>query len=631
MALSTLPNEILLKVSSQLSVDDLKECLKVNHEWYHRFRSATFRNVHFKSKKQWRTFYRKISNDRTFGFYINGIALAKLGMAKEDFYQLPVYCPNLEYISFNPKLWCYFGSFSSHSNIKSWKKLRSVPSMQRLQITEPIIKTLGHQFTCLDLGIDLFDEWREVEKEKSILKLLRYTPNLHSLSLNNNSNPTLSSLASTANHPYVLSMNEFESIHSYCPQLSSLKLLGFRSYWQQNDSIISINATELLDLAVDMTIDSPDILCYFSKKYPRIRHLTLNLKLFEPRSNRMVIPPENSRMKAAFGFLANGFPHLKTLSTKFDEKYLPGDLFLQGLNLVEVTLESLTIYFSHFDYHLRGANNFRQLLSNSSRIITRLEIGNWDQSWNYELDILHPLRACPMLRHLSLSPQPVMQTEFHIDIILDTCPQLCSLEINNNYNLFVKNPIAIRKPHVIQKLKLDRCMVNDGLFDYLAQRCPKLSKLVLSRMTKPYDGNIALNINMPHHHFESIQMRGLQLGLRVQDAGFQCGYHATLCSLEETLKERSKRWYHLYSPTVKKSKTHKEHYPPPCLQRLSDSDAEEIQEINMTPQIWTEIAVVGGSRFSLEKRDNWKFDIRYGYLSVCCKSVDEFVFEEIAV
>jgi hypothetical protein len=345
----------------------------------------------------------------------------------------------------------------------------------------------------------------------------------------------------------------------------------------------------------------------------------------------MIIPPENSRMKAAFGFLANGFPHLKTLSTKFDEKYLPGDIFLQGLNLVEVTLESLTIYFSHFDYHLRGANNFRQLLSNSSRIITKLEIGNWDQSWNYELDILHPLRACPMLRYLSLSPQPVMQTEFHVDDILDSCPRLHSLEINNNYNLFVKNPIAIRKPHVLEQLKLDRCMVNECLFEYLAQRCPKLSKLVLSRMTKPYDGNIALNINMPHHQFESIQVRGLQLGLRVQDAGFQCGYHATLCSLEETLKERSKRWYHLYSPTPKKSTNYKEQHIPPRLQRLSESEAEEIKQINMTPHMWTEIAVVGGSRFSLEKRDNWKFDIRYGYLSVCCKSVDEFTFEDITV
>ncbi|GAN09681.1 hypothetical protein MAM1_0283c09213 [Mucor ambiguus] len=652
MSLPTLPNEIFHQVSTRLPHQDRKECMCVCQSWLHRFQPIVLQHILISNRHQLKQFIAKLAetanSNQPLGLLIRRLALRPhVGMSNKEFHLLPIYCPYLEYFDFNPVLWRYF-AYTTH--VAQWRYLARFPCMERLRLTLPILRAIGSNITHLEMSSVMVDELADTNM--SIISLLKYTPKLASLKLSNG-------IMVSQN----ISITEFESIHSFCPYIETLHLDSFNSHLMTKDGyLVNIEtlptASHLKNLRLNMSINSEDFLHYWAHKYPFIHTLDIQLRLLEPEYYHEAVQPENSGMKESFAVMATSFRHLKRLKARFDEKYFPCDVFLNGINSIPTQMEQVFIHFFNFDYHRRSARNFKLLMSNSINTMTEINISNWDRSWDYELDILEPLSRCSHLKSLSLSPQPGTLTEFDIDIILDRCIHLERLELSNTYNLFVRDDANdnIVKIHRLEAVALRHTMVNNRLFEYLALRCPFLSTLDISHVIKPYDNNIQVKINMPHHHFKSIHIKKLQLGLRIEDPGFQCNHYATLLSLEETekterqlerqrkaLEERKyvvattgypERWYHLYQFQRKYGDNHNRSMLvdklQPRVQRLSESDVDKIKGLRVTRQLWEQISFVG-SRIKYEDKNNWHLDIPFGHFSVRCRSVNEIRFEGITL
>ncbi|CAO3638355.1 unnamed protein product [Mucor fragilis] len=587
-----------------------------------------------------------VNSEQPLGLLVRRLALrSHVGMSNKEFHLLPIYCPYLEYVDFNPALWYYF---TYTTNILQWRYVAQFPCMERLKLTLPILRNTGSSITHLEMRNIMVDELADTNM--TIISLLKYTPNLVTLKLSNG-------IIVSQN----ISISEFESIHTFCPHIETLHLESFDSHLKTKDEyLVDIEtlptALHLKNLRLEMSINSEDFLHYWTHKYPFIQTLDIQLRLLEPEYYHEAVQPEISRMKESFGVMATSFRHLKRMKARFDEKYFPCDVFLNGINSIPTQMEQVSIHFFNFDYHRRSARNFKLLMSNSINTMTDINISNWDRSWDYELDILEPLSRCNHLRKLSLSPQPGTLTEFDIDIILDRCVHLERLELSNTYNLFVRDDANdnIVNIHRLEAVTLKHTMVNNRLFEYLALRCPFLNTLDISHVIKPYDNNIQVKINMPHHHFKYIHIEKLQLGLRIEDSGFQCNHYATLLSLEETEKtknqlERQKiaiekhkyivptkkhpeRWYHLYQSQRRCSNNHNDSMVvdklQPRVQRLSEIDINKIKDLHVTRQLWEQISFVG-SRIKYEDKSKWHLDIPFGHFSVRCRSVNEIRFEGI--
>ncbi|KAL9551875.1 hypothetical protein MBANPS3_004057 [Mucor bainieri] len=637
MSLPILPNEIFHQVSTRISHQDRKECMCVSQSWLHRFQPIVLQHILISSRHQFKHFIAKlaktVNSNQPLGLLIRRLTLhPHVGMSNKEFQLLPLYCPYLEYFDFNPALWRYF---TYTTLVAHWRYLAQFPRMERLRLTLPILRDIGSSITHLEMSNVMVDELADTTN-MTIISLLKYTPNLASLKL---SNGTMVSQN--------ISISEFESIHTFCPYIETLHLDSFDSHLMTKDGyLVDIEtlptASQLKNLRLDMSINSEDFLHYWAHKYPFIQTLDIQLRLLEPEYYHEAVQPENSRMKESFAVMAKSFRHLKRLKARFDEKYFPCDVFLNGINSIPTQMQQVSIHFFNFDYHRRSARNFKLLMSNSINTMTDINISNWDRSWDYELDILEPLSRCNHLKNLSLSPQPGTLTEFDIDVILDRCIHLERLELSNTYNLFVRDGANanIVKIHRLEAVTLKHTMVNNRLFEYLALRCPFLSVLDISHVIKPYDNNIQVKINMPHHHFKSIRIEKLQLGLRIEDSGFQCNHYATLLSLEETEKaerrrerqrkalekhkhvvataQSSERWYHVYQSQKKYSDKCNGSMAmdklQPRIQRLGESDIDKIKGLHVTRQLWEQISFVG-SRIKYEDKDNWHLDIPFGHFS----------------
>lgn len=653
MSLPSLPNEIFNQVSIRLSHQDKKECIHVCRSWLHRFQPIVLQSLLISSRRQFKQFFDKLvytnNTKQPFGLLVRRLTLSKnVGITNREFHVLPLWCPFLEYLDFNPLLWRYF---SYTNNTTQWKYLSQFPCMDRLKLTLPILSDTGQNITHLEMSNLMADEL--AMSQMTIISILKYTPNLISLKLSNG-------VVVSQN----ISISEFESIHTFCPNIETLHLDSFDSHLMTKDGyLVEIEtlpvAPHLKNLRLDISINSVDFLHYWAHKYPFIESLDIQLRLLEPEYYHEAVQPENSRMKEAFAVMATSFRHLKRLKARFDEKYFPCDVFLNGINSIASQMEQVSIHFFNFDYHRRSARNFKLLMSNSINTMTDVNISNWDRSWDYELDILEPLGQCNHLKNLSLSPQPGTLTEFDIDIILDRCIHLERLELSNTYNLFVRDDTNdnIVQIHRLEAVILKHTMVNNRLFEYLALRCPFLNILDIAHAIKPYDNNIQVKINMPHHIFKSITIEKLQLGLRIEDSGFQCNHYSTIFSLEETEKterqlERRKnalaknqytvtnmkypeRWYHLYqsqksSGDIDKRLNGSVGKLQPRIQRLDQNDAEKIKNLRISRQLWEQISFVG-SRIKYEDKNKWHLDVPFGYFSIRCRSVNEIQFEGITL
>jgi hypothetical protein len=630
--------------------------MEISHSWYYRFQPSVLQNLYLNSRQRFRQFYKKLENshqtNKPFGLLIRRLSLGpNVGVVSSEFNSLPLYCPFLEFLEFNHLLWRYF---AYSNNVARWNHLERLPCMEQLRLTVPILRDAGYSITQLEMSSMMVDELAGTSH--SVISVLSFTPNLIHLRLSDG-------IMVSQN----ISISEFESIHTLCPKLESLSLGSFDSHLKTNDSyLIDIEtlpaAPRLKKLHLDISINSEEFLYYWAHKYPHIESLDIQLRLLEPEYYHEAVQSENSHMKESFAVMATRFSKLRRLRAKFDEKYFPCDVFLRGINNVHAQMEEIAIHFYNFDYHRRSARNFKLLVYNSMNTVTCVTISNWDRSWDYEEDILEPLCQCQYLQVLSLSPQPGTLTEFDINVILDRCIHLKKLELSNTYNLFVRDDgnVNIFNTHRLEELSLKHTMVNNRLFEYLAVRCPLLSKLNISYVTKPYDNDIQVKIDMPNHSFKSIHIKGLKLGLRIEDTGFQCNYESTLFSLEQTQKvtqrrlrqhrslymdsyilpnvcsQYPERWYHLYQPTVPHGKTwsiskgNVKKKNNARLQRVNDKGIHKIKNLPVIKQLWEQISFMG-PRIKYEDKDNWHLDIPYGYLSVRCNSVKDFSFEGIQV
>ncbi|KAI7905434.1 uncharacterized protein BX663DRAFT_549436 [Cokeromyces recurvatus] len=663
MSLINLPNEIFIKILKTLSIDDQKTCMQVCHSWHDRFQLTVMKCLYIKSRKQFKEFFNKLKSTQNENITLGQVILRldldpTVGMINSEFHLLPLYCPFLEIINFNPELWRYF-TYAKES-MTYWRYIIQYPRMERLKLAFPILYNNGQTLTHLEFGSVIIDQLAETRL--NIISLLSYTPNLLSLKLSD---------GITVSH--TLSISDFESIHTLCPKLQSLHLESFELRLVTKDvCLIDIKtlpvASHLKNLSLNnLSINSEEFLQYWAHKYSNIESLDIQLRLLEPEYYHEAIWPENSSMKEYFAMMASSFVKLRKLKARFDDKYFPGDVFLRGINTIGLQLEEVSLHFFNFDYHRRNAHQFKILINNSICTLTSISISNWDRNWEYEEDILRPIRYCSQLVDLSLSPQLGTLIEFDIDVFLDKFPCLKRLELANTYNLFIEDETNanINNVHHLEELSLRHTMVNNQLFDYLSIRCPYLNTLRISNFTKPYDNDIQVKVNMPHHDFKSIQIKGLHLGLRIEDAGFQCNHYSTLCSLEETSKTEQKllkrnnhelvglmsnsnhmknkkqnhahdlwcaeRWYHLYQPKYRSnSRKSKYNNNTPRFQRLNNSSIMKIKQLDITHQLWEQISFVG-SRIKYEDKKHWYLDIPYGWFSVRCRSVKEFSFEGITI
>lgn len=618
-SLSNVPNEVFSQIVDLIPFQDKKTCMLICHGWHDRFQSVVLKDLYIRNRKGLKELFSKLAHWQQthsvpLGFLVRRLTLApRVGMTNAEFQQLPIYCPFLEYLDFNPKLWKYF---SYTNQMKRWTYLFRFPCMQRLELTVPILRDTGQHLTYLEMGVD--DSLTDLSV---VVSILGYTPNLTSLKLE-----------SGVKVGTTISISDFESIHTLCPCLEELDLGGFHARLFSKDGYMVDMETlpvarGLRQLRLDLSINNESFLDYWGHKYPELRALHLQLRILEPEYFHEPVEGEHALMKASFTHMASQFKELVKLSGEFDEKYFPCDVFLRGVN--SRAMESLSIHFYNFDYLRRSARNFKILMNRSIETLKELEISNWDRSWDYEQDILIPMGKCTGLTTLVLSPQPGTLTEFDLDVILDYCPQLKSLSLKNTYNLFV-HCHDVTKRHGLKAFSLEHSMVNNALFNYLSIRCPDLTRLSLEQMTKPYDGEIGVSITMPNHAFEFIHIRGLKLGLRMEDAGFQSNCSSTLCSLEEIQKHSgsgsdadAERWYHLYQPKKKHG-----HGPSPTLQRLHQ--VQKLKETRGTKELWETVAFAG-VRLQYESKKNWLFDIPFGFTSVKCRTVNEFKFEGVLV
>ncbi|KAI9015744.1 hypothetical protein CLU79DRAFT_765613 [Phycomyces nitens] len=464
---------------------------------------------------------------------------------------------------------------------------------------------------------------------------------------------------------YLYTWRDFEAMHRKLPRLEYLRMKVSLAPILANDvleiqdtkSAPSLAAVHLFGETMD-----PQWLYYCALKYPNIH--TFEWKIFygyDTAHERMT-----DTMYAAMGLamkmipsLPSFFPHLKkAIIEEISDEGRLHTMFWKKLRQSGASLAQL-------EYHVRGEviapyqiqTILRECSQTCSDTLKTLQL-QFYTSDAYLCMAPISLGTFPCLVNLSIN---LLYNHFELNVLLDNCVNLQKLKLQNGTSSINHAAPKHPQPHGLQVFELVSVRVNLAIFSHLSSRCQQLRHLELA--TLRISQNICLKtgnllLDMPFTHLETLRLHNLLLySQKCEYTPFDGtddtdGYHQIqLFVIEQThtsppVPEELVE-FHAILPTSPPTSPH----PQPPIAKdttwfhrcLGSTDNVSSQEVRILEKDEVETACEYFGSFQaksqdccfghsdierdedgLVTREYWKKDLSEGYITLRCKSIDQY-------
>ncbi|KAI8059779.1 hypothetical protein BDF21DRAFT_429736 [Thamnidium elegans] len=595
-----LPYEILNKIGSY--TENHYECTKVSHDWLTNFQPRLYFHVHIASKKQWKQFQTTIMHlNVNLGKLVKHVGFEyHVGFTKQEFEQLAVYCPLLESLDFNPKLWQYL----SHSKLK-YERITKLPALNCYSLD--LMYTHGTSLT--DLTLLCANTMHRMLKLLPVL--LESTPHLQSICLYGRDQVTANTIASYAQSQFTL--KDILSLHDSLPMLQELKLLDFIISIQSNDEFpLQYQFPSMRTLIVQGTLTHESWLAVIAQLYPNLHTLELNQTWHSASSTQRQL----EGVKNGLILIANQCRSLKRV------RIIPLD---------SVSRDTYQCFYQHIqgllvsvDGTTRDPSINLELLFKS--ILQRCDRNKMDtlrlQLWRHLHDVhqvMKPLSSFKQLKELELNCGRYAYTWSYgcdIDTILSCCQQLKTLKLTTARLTVKSEKAVIKQGSDIERIELKHVHFTTDSISVLSSWSPNLKVLKLIKCIKGRDElDQRIDIYLPTRSLETLVIEGIYLGLNqfIEKSTIDTAFLAV-----KRKEVTTTRWYHLCQGRSYRRQ----------LRRLNVNQSERVKHYAMKETDWDTLEkhIVRGT---YRQPKYWENDLPYGYVYIHCKSIVNLLFNNV--
>ncbi|KAI9005843.1 hypothetical protein CLU79DRAFT_780679 [Phycomyces nitens] len=472
-AAHALPVEILTLVDKHLTFHQRYTCLFVCQSWYTAFRSLLLSTVVLWHTDQLVSFLRVLSDaaheNEEIGFYVSHLTIHDdVRIRHHQFQQLMALCPRIGSIYMGSRLRQTLFRHG-HLNDASFKALLTSKRVGRLALGLPQFKAL-----C------------------GAPHAAAFTGGLRHLILDCGRT----------------SLQDLELISSSCPLLESLRLamadLSCRPDQEaaQEAIIETARPCGLRQLSIQRDVygrwKNPDRwLTYFAAAYPRLE--MLEIQTSQGSKTEWLSDIRLSLIETAARALAFGCTELKTINING----LWACMIFQALCRARAPLVDCSLEEYAGELYSNGVSILSsQPQNNINRLVLKIR------------GLFGADRLCNHLVGLPLTQLVLISTDrIHIspNIVLDNCPSLTTLHLEH---VSLSAPLSHKPSPLVPlvSLSIKYSDLNVLGFEYLGDRCPNISSLVLDSCCVA-GGNEDIpgpfRLNWPHHRLHSLQLNGL--------------------------------------------------------------------------------------------------------------------------
>ncbi|KAK4521128.1 uncharacterized protein ATC70_013072 [Mucor velutinosus] len=632
-----LPAEIIELIAGHLPNDDQYKCLTLSKPWFESVHRAMYKVIHIKNRHQFRRFFQIIQAK---GHLVRQLHLSNsksankkiVGITSLELDQLATYCPYMEILEFDQKVWKY----SRMPSTARWHDMRQLPALNIntvLSLPHINYSKLTQLSLQGELVSTLFDQ-----QQSALIRLLTNIPHLQHLYLNSKQNKS---------HVIHVSLQDMESIHRATPHLTDLELNGSfnltMDYTSPSDTLDStqhLTQTRIRHLKLKATIP-PQWIYYMARKYPHLHELDLEvldstMTAFHTTtykknasSQHQLQPhlaiPSAKEVQFLFSMLLQCCPQLRKMQIdSVTGKMYMTEAFFDTLATHKHLKE---IKMKHSTYNLVSRDQFFNLLAaRGQHVITGLgtEVIGTD---THIANIVDPLSHFTKLTELVLCcGHPYFDCD--IRAVLSGCQQLLNLTIRSAHLMLPKQQEHhSEQQHPLTSLHLSTVSFSTHVFSYLSQTCHALKQLSFYECDQRDDAANQIHIHMPHNDFDLVLINGI----RLDSVPLQCHTwlpNARLLTIETA--SYSRRWYHAYNgnncyhetPKIQRLNKRKsaiaEHYyqygwinNQKYLQKAISKNANKMQQQSQ------------GYLYSRTSRE-WEQDLFFGSISIQCKTIKKW-------
>ncbi|KAG0164859.1 hypothetical protein DFQ30_009310 [Apophysomyces sp. BC1015] len=431
-----LPGELLTNISIYLSRRDLRTCLHVCRSWNATFTPIFYSAVEIHSERQLRRFTKALRHAEVrnpLGHIVRTITLQSMWtVGHGSIASLPSVCPLVT--EFHATTWrAHFTEA-----LEKWKHLTKISEVYLCESLDFPSSLFQKQITKLHLNV--------VDSPEKWLDLVTHLPCIEKLTVG------------FGNLAYIdtqkcISLSDLEKLHSSLPRLRSFEMQNVATYGEMPEYITPCDTVCELIL-------SPLNAClwaeYFAQKYTNLKIFTLmNHFSGEVKADTMVFLKSCKHLEQ--------FHCLDSTNTIFYQ-----DAY-KTLYEIDAPLARLEFFeWSTIPYE-ETVNNFHRTVTNIRCAVSHKS----DATTSDEL--VKPLKNCLLLTELTLIYGSCVM-EADLAFVLDHCQSLETLDIVGQ-TILVSNYHAADDRHNLRLLRIGAKDIEDSVFPYLSQRCPRLSDI----------------------------------------------------------------------------------------------------------------------------------------------------------
>ncbi|KAI8370752.1 hypothetical protein EDC96DRAFT_439918 [Choanephora cucurbitarum] len=568
------------------------------------------------------------------GLHIREIHLKnRVGITQQEFELLQRHCPYLEILKFND--WRHY----KRPIFQSFQYLQQIPKVYDRFKGLQVLLDRGSSLTHLELSPRVV---RDLILERLLLPFLTLGNHLTHLTLDGYYSPN--SHAGQLQFDYM----GWQLLHQSCPHLTHIQMLtvNLKASLDQAKQMATkdhVHGSMTSLVLREVCMDNPIWLVYLAAQYPNLTTLELRFDL-DAFTNYDESEEKLSRAGCSAGFLglANRLTRLHTLSLQcLKGSHFPGELFFDALAHRGVRLQNLTVRYNTDILSRFGLNKsiLKAIVRGQQRTVNSLHMDMWMNAHEHFFELLEQLSYCLRLTCLSLASDDFGKFNYNpipLDTILSACPHLQKLELIRTA-LVIEDKHTSRQIHPLKSLRIAISRVSESLFVYLTNRCPSISHLeVVTSYWMPRE--IEMRIDMPNNTFDYVRISDLnKLNVPGLEGNLCFGTSVNLFAvkqlnlLEKHQMRYSKRddidvpedltsWYHLYEIEDER----RLRYPPCCLRKLHRQEVDSLKYLVGFYKTNYYREQAGTTGFIVDRyvsKKNWRDDVRFGFVSLTCKSV----------
>ncbi|KAI9251592.1 hypothetical protein BY458DRAFT_523695 [Sporodiniella umbellata] len=459
--ISKFPQELIDKICDQFTNQQKSVCQSVCQAWRDPFAKSQYYSIHIRGQKQFRLFYEALKVN---GHHIHRLTMTNVCLLAREFASLPDRFPNLNSLTLAAVE--VSDTTKSRNLFSQWKYLVS--------LDQDVMKNI---YVSRILHLNLYLSFQR-------LSTLSDAKCLKTLTIQSGS----------------ISLGELEMIHENCPHLTHLRLVDVTI--EKSSALAPIRpATSLRSLEVESMPDlnaSNSWSSYLSAKYPNLHHLVYWSKIDHLASLRSLSAEEKFQSIATISQCCQQLTSIYLLNIPVDEG------FFRSLDQSEISLTHLGLG----DLTGRTMTSLKCLIR-SRQSPSHLTLWGWGSlcvETTME-SVLHLISQCELTSlDFSMQHSGVRNVTFPFHNFLNTNPRLEKLQLG--YVQVI--PSTVRRSSKLNRIFLFESLIRSSWFSTLAFHCNDLNHLSIHRSTLIISPNRKVEIHMPHHAIDTIDLHQLK-------------------------------------------------------------------------------------------------------------------------